>query len=607
MVPPEPPTPECHPEPNTNPCQPLKPQSSARTGTIWYLSAWMDIPSCILPLMNKLRHAMTTTLTAVLAAAVVPSLHAQCSDAFFFDQGTNYPQDGSPSALVSADFNLDGTPDIAMINVATNAVRVMLSEPDGGFTPALTIHTVVFPTALATGDLNGDGLADLVVGSTNINEPALRVLLGNGDGTFSSMPPIAYPSEYVPSSMVVCDFDSDGWNDLATTSAHFRLLRLMRGNGDGTFQAATSSFLVDLRPVSLATSDFNGDGRPDFVTANQDSSTNTVSVILSNSVGFGPVTNYPAGSMYITRPSSVAVGDFNGDGRPDIRAAFRNRPGIALGVCDRDGRFPAFEREEFGNPVGQPSAVIAADFNDDGLADYAVNGAYVGDGIPGVILRLSTSPGGAQFNRDATSLLAVDVDSDGRMDLVTSQQDGAFPGITVFRNRRSLVWSWEQRVLACPNGTTSIQMRVCVPTPTIRWQRELAPFSGQFVDLFDGDSSSWDGGDGGVLVSGTNTTRLQLAADSTVGGSLTSSHAIQYRCTVESPRYGTLVSNPVALVLCPSDFNCDGFLDFFDYDQFVACFEAINCPPGKSADFNGDQFVDFFDYDEFVQSFETGC
>ncbi len=547
------------------------------------------------------------TLTAVLAVAAVPRLQAQCSDAFFFDQGTNYPQDGSPSALVSSDFNLDGRPDIAMINVPMNAVRVMLSEPDGGFAPVLTIHTVVFPTALATGDLNGDGLADLVVGSTNVNEPALRVLLGNGDGTFSSMPPIGYSGEYVPSAMVVCDFDRDGWSDLATTSGNFRLLRLMRGNGDGTFQAATTTFLIDLRPVSLATSDFNGDGRPDFVTANQDSSTNTVSVVLSTSVGFGPVTNYPAGSMSITRPSSVAVGDFNADGRPDIQVAFRNRPGIALGLCDPDGRFPAFEREEFGNPVGQPSAVLSADFNDDGLADYAVNGTWVGESIPGVILRLSTSPGGAQFYRDATSLLAVDVDSDGRMDLVTSQQVGSYRGVTVFKNRRFLVWSWEQRVLACPKGTASIQMRVCVPTPTIRWQRELAPLSGQFVDLFDGDSSSWDGGTGGVLVSGTNTTRLQLAADSTVGGSLTSSHAIQYRCTVESPRYGTLVSNPVALVLCPSDFNCDGFLDFFDYDEFVACFEAIACPAGKSADFNGDQFVDFFDYDEFVQSFEIGC
>jgi hypothetical protein len=58
---------------------------------------------------------------------------------------------------------------------------------------------------------------------------------------------------------------------------------------------------------------------------------------------------------------------------------------------------------------------------------------------------------------------------------------------------------------------------------------------------------------------------------------------------------------------CPADFNGDGFLDFFDYDDFVNCFETGNCPQNKTADFNGDQFVDFFDYDDFVAAFEAGC
>jgi hypothetical protein len=57
---------------------------------------------------------------------------------------------------------------------------------------------------------------------------------------------------------------------------------------------------------------------------------------------------------------------------------------------------------------------------------------------------------------------------------------------------------------------------------------------------------------------------------------------------------------------CRADFNQDGFLDFFDYDDFIACFEG-RCPPGKSADFNLDGFADFFDYDDFVAAFEAGC
>lgn len=58
---------------------------------------------------------------------------------------------------------------------------------------------------------------------------------------------------------------------------------------------------------------------------------------------------------------------------------------------------------------------------------------------------------------------------------------------------------------------------------------------------------------------------------------------------------------------CEADFNDDGFVDFFDFDDFVVCFEGGACPPGKSADFNEDGFTDFFDYDDFVLAFETGC
>ncbi len=58
---------------------------------------------------------------------------------------------------------------------------------------------------------------------------------------------------------------------------------------------------------------------------------------------------------------------------------------------------------------------------------------------------------------------------------------------------------------------------------------------------------------------------------------------------------------------CPSDFNADCFVDFFDYDDYVNCFENGRCPPGKTADFNGDGFADFFDYADFVAAFESGC
>jgi hypothetical protein len=68
-----------------------------------------------------------------------------------------------------------------------------------------------------------------------------------------------------------------------------------------------------------------------------------------------------------------------------------------------------------------------------------------------------------------------------------------------------------------------------------------------------------------------------------------------------------LVVNGTLVVVCPADYNDDGFVDFFDFDDFVLCFEGGTCPPGKTADFNGDGFADFFDFDDFVLAFESGC
>ena len=70
---------------------------------------------------------------------------------------------------------------------------------------------------------------------------------------------------------------------------------------------------------------------------------------------------------------------------------------------------------------------------------------------------------------------------------------------------------------------------------------------------------------------------------------------------------GWIATLPSVVLHCPADFNGDLFVDFFDYDDFVNCFETGTCPPGRTGDFNGDGFADFFDYDDFVGAFENGC
>lgn len=101
----------------------------------------------------------------------------------------------------------------------------------------------------------------------------------------------------------------------------------------------------------------------------------------------------------------------------------------------------------------------------------------------------------------------------------------------------------------------------------------------------------------------------QLTADTSTVGLKTGTITIS---TDDPDRPTVLVSVRVNVVAgaCPGDFNGDGFLDGFDYDDFVTCFEGTppaDCPPGKTNDFNGDGFVDGFDYDDFLAAFEVGC
>jgi hypothetical protein len=95
----------------------------------------------------------------------------------------------------------------------------------------------------------------------------------------------------------------------------------------------------------------------------------------------------------------------------------------------------------------------------------------------------------------------------------------------------------------------------------------------------------------------TNQFRIRFTVSDTGGGSLVEAAIDDFRVSV-------IDCTPPS---CPADFNGDGFADFFDFDDYVTCFESGVCPPGKTADFDGDGFVDFFDFDQFVNAFETGC
>ena len=240
-----------------------------------------------------------------------------------FTSGTYLSLAGGLSGyVVTGDFNGDGHQDLLLTNSTTQGI-IWLGVGNGTFRPALSVALGFSPVAIAVGDFNGDGNPDLAVAQPSqgtLFNPApghINILLGNGDGTFQAPASLNIPATGNfpdPWSITVSDLNRDGNADLAISGAVANTVEVMLGRGDGTFGAVASYAITGCCDV-LAAGDFNGDGIPDLLVPGQAPSSMTF--LFGNGDG-----SFRAGSSYGTGASQEgyfpAVGDFNGDGLPDI-------------------------------------------------------------------------------------------------------------------------------------------------------------------------------------------------------------------------------------------------------------------------------------------------
>jgi hypothetical protein len=314
----------------------------------------------------------------LLGAAVLGMGKANLS----FLNSSNPPVGNLPWSATTADFNGDGLPDLAVANYGDGTVSILLGNGDGTFTAAPNGPiTVPFdPESIVAADFNGDGIIDLVMENSYVNG-VLTILLGNGDGTFTPAPgsPITVggPS-LLPGAVAVGDFNGDGIPDLVATNSSDIVgepgtMTVLLGKGDGTFTpAASSSVTVGSTPISIAVGDFNGDGIPDLAMVNF--ADNNVTIFLGNGDGtFRTAPNSPVavGSF----PTSIAMADFSGNGILDLAVANSSSTSgsagsVTLLVGKGNGTFmPATNPLTVGN---DPWSVVVGDFNGDGSADLAV-------------------------------------------------------------------------------------------------------------------------------------------------------------------------------------------------------------------------------------------
>jgi len=292
-----------------------------------------------------------------------------------YDPGGTYPQ-----GVAIADLNGDGTQDVVVADANSGIVGVLLGNGHGWFEPPMTYSSGASgPWSVAVGDVNGDGIPDIVVANFFGRNCGVGVLLGNGDGTFQ--PAVLYGSSAVcgAQSVVIADLNGDGKLDLAV-AANGAIVVLL-GNGNGTFQPPVTypwggGSGTDWGSNSLAAADVNSDGKLDLVVATGTSDypfgNGTVAVLLGNGDGtFQAAVDYDSGGWYA---SSLAIGDVNGDGKPDIVVANHciTYPCGVLGVLlgNGDGTFQAAATYGTGG-MGWAQPVIA-DVNGDGKPDVVV-------------------------------------------------------------------------------------------------------------------------------------------------------------------------------------------------------------------------------------------
>ncbi len=282
---------------------------------------------------------------------------------------------GGGTALVLADVNGDGRLDIITVNgdqgaKVDSSIYVRLGDGTGKFGDALKLDTGRAAEAVVVADINGDGKPDLL--TANARSSDVSILLGNGDGTFRARTNLPISND--PRALVVADFNGDNIADLAIaeegTGDTGGDVIILQGNNDGTFSNFGEQHAVSGLPQGLVAGDFDSNGTMDIVAvvAGSDLSSGAADILLND--GSATFTVSPIGTLYGVPSAAVAV-DLNNDRAMDL--AVSTNAGVELFFGLGDGRFT----DDALVTDGAAGGVAAADFNGDGRADL-ISGAKTG-------------------------------------------------------------------------------------------------------------------------------------------------------------------------------------------------------------------------------------